>query len=374
MTKRVAVTGGSGFLGWHTAVRAETLGLADPVVISHEEFADPARLPALLKGVDQIIHLAGVNRAETDEEVETGNVAIAEALAEALPEGVDVVYGNSIQQNSDNAYGRGKRAAAEILCRRVGERGGRFVDVHLPNIFGEHGRPRYNSFVATFCDLVARGERPTIIEDREVALLHAQQAAHCLLTADLEVGQVNPAGTSVKVSEVAILLQYMAELYTTGDIPRFDSEFELDLFNTLRSYLFPQRYPIRPKVNADPRGRLWEVARGHGAAGQSFVSTTAPGQVRGNHYHLRKIERFAVVQGNATIGLRRLRHQDVIRFEVSGDEPCFIDMPTMWVHNIENTGQDDLITVFWSDQLLDSDNPDQYPAPVEIDDSKADSR
>jgi len=39
-------------------------------------------------------------------------------------------------------------------------------------------------------------------------------------------------------------------------------------------------------------------------------------------------------------------------------------MPTLWVHSIRNVGDDDLVTVFWADQLLDPEHPDQYPEHV----------
>ena len=40
-------------------------------------------------------------------------------------------------------------------------------------------------------------------------------------------------------------------------------------------------------------------------------------------------------------------------------------MPTMWAHNIRNTGDAELLTLFWSDQLFDAADPDTYPEPVE---------
>jgi UDP-2-acetamido-2,6-beta-L-arabino-hexul-4-ose reductase len=89
-----------------------------------------------------------------------------------------------------------------------------------------------------------------------------------------------------------------------------------------------------------------------------------PGAQRGDHYHLRKVERFFVVKGEAEIALRRLLHDDVVTFRLSGDRPSFADMPTLWVHNIRNVGDDDLVTVFWADQLLDPQHPDQYPERV----------
>ena len=89
-----------------------------------------------------------------------------------------------------------------------------------------------------------------------------------------------------------------------------------------------------------------------------------PGATRGDHYHLRKFERFFVVKGEAEIALRRLLHDDVVTFRLGGGAPAFVDMPTLWVHNITNVGDDELVTMFWSDQLLDLDDPDQYPELV----------
>ena len=96
----------------------------------------------------------------------------------------------------------------------------------------------------------------------------------------------------------------------------------------------------------------------------AFMSTTLPGQKRGEHYHLHKVERFFVVKGEAEIELRRLLHDDVVSFRISGEEPSFVDMPTLWVHNVRNVGETDLVTMFWADQLLDPSNPDQYPETV----------
>jgi UDP-2-acetamido-2,6-beta-L-arabino-hexul-4-ose reductase len=124
-------------------------------------------------------------------------------------------------------------------------------------------------------------------------------------------------------------------------------------------------FPIAPQVHADQRGSLFETVRAHGGTGQAFVSTTVPGAMRGDHYHLHKVERFFVVKGEAEISLRRLLHDDVVRFRLSGSTPSFVDMPTMWVHNIRNVGDDELVTMFWADQLLDPENPDQYPELVE---------
>ena len=369
MSPRIAITGAFGFLGWHTSCRLRAVYGTEAIRLGRAELNDPAALDEALGRVDAVLHLAGVNRADTDELVEDGNVRLAEALADALvrqSRPIDVVFANSSQATQDNPYGRGKRRAGEMLAKAVAENGGRFTDVLLPNLFGEHGRPGYNSFVATFAHEVAHDRLPNVTGDRLVPLMHAQDAADVMVQAVVtgSSGQLVPEGFPVPVTSVLTMLKGMHELYSRGEVPALTTTFGVDLFNTYRAFRFPDMFPIAPPVHADERGALVETVRSHGGTGQSFVSTTAPGRLRGDHYHLRKVERFFVVQGEAEISLRRLFHDDVVTFALSGLRPAFVDMPTLWVHNIRNVGQTELITVFWADQLLDRENPDQYPERV----------
>lgn len=361
---KVAVTGASGFLGWHLSCRLAATRQVEPVRLGRDDFANPTGLAAALADVDTVVHIAGVNRADGNDEVEQGNVELAEALREAVGDRpVHIAYANSVQADLDNPYGRGKRRAREVLASMPGT----LADVVLPNLFGEHGRPGYNSFVATFAHEVAAGRQPTVAGDREIALLHAQDAAEELITAAerREDHDVRPAGEPRSISGVLALLNEFHGTYAaTGELPDLSTTFRIDLFNTYRAALWPHGYPIQRPLHSDDRGDLVEIFRSNGGTGQGYVSSTRPGQVRGEHYHLRKVERFIVCAGEAEIGLRRLYSDEVLTFRVSGAEPAILDMPTMWVHNIRNVGDTDVLTAFWADQLLDSTNPDQYPAKV----------
>jgi UDP-2-acetamido-2,6-beta-L-arabino-hexul-4-ose reductase len=362
---KVAVTGAGGFLGWHTACRMRALHDAEPVRIAREDFADPESLRKALRDVDAVMHIAGINRADSEDEVEQGNVELARILADALTalgKPLDLVYSNSVQADIDNAYGRGKRLAGDLLGEVVRGLGGRFADLLLPNLFGEHGRPGYNSFVATFAHEVAAGRRPTVTGDREIELLHAQDAAAALVAAVGSDVRETVRGEPIMISRVLELFQEFHALYgDRGEVPDISSPMRRNLFNTYRAATFPSMWPLSPEVHRDTRGDLFETIRARGGTGMAFMSTTLPGQKRGEHYHLHKVERFFVIKGEAEIELRRLLHDDVVSFRLSGDKPSFVDMPTLWVHNIRNVGDVELVTMFWSDQLLDPVNPDQYP-------------
>lgn len=368
---KVVITGGHGFLGWHTAVRLRALHGVVARRLGRPDIANPDLLNAAVADADVVLHLAGVNRADSEHAVREGNKSVAEAVANAIVarrRPVRVVYANSIQACGHSAYGEAKAQSADVLRRAVATVGGSLADVLLPNLFGEHGRPAYNSFVATFCDLVARGQTPVVTEDREVPLLHAQAAAQSLLDSmtGSEDEQLSPAGDRFDVSAVLDLIVGFHGLYSRGDIPALNQPFLLDLFNTYRSYMFPGHFPVYPQRHTDGRGELFETVRSHGGPGQVFVSTTRAKATRGDHYHLHKVERFFVVKGEAEIALRRLLDDRVVRFRVSGSEPGFVDMPTLWVHNITNVGEGELVTTFWGNQLLDFAHPDQYPERVEL--------
>lgn len=361
---KVVLTGAGGFLGWHTRLRLHAL--TDHVVVpaTRENWS---RLPELIQGAGAVIHVAGVNRG-SDAEVEVGNVHLARDLARALESvggGVDVVYANSVQAGNGTPYGAGKAAARDVLADATGRLDAHLSDVVLPNVFGEHGRPRYNSFVATFIDAVVNAQTP-VTKDNDVALVSAQTAADAFLTALAGTGgQIRPEAEVHGVREVWELLQDFHRAYPeTGEFPDLSTGFRIDLFNAYRAALFPSRYPIPLVPHTDTRGSFVETVRCRGGEGQTSFSTTVPGVTRGEHYHLRKIERFAVIAGRARMSLRRMFTDEVLDFEVSGDHPVAVDMPIGWVHNITNTGDEVLLTQFWAHELFRPQAPDTFATPV----------
>ncbi len=354
---KVAVTGADGFLGWHLQVRAKALRPDLDIVPVRQ--ADWPRLGELLTGVDAVIHVAGINR-DTDEAVRDGNIALARDVVAAVGDGrPKVVYANSIQVGNGTPYALGKAGASDVLGEATSGWGSSYTDVRLPNLFGEHGRPAYNSFVATFVASAAAGETPGSLVDRPIGLLHVQQAAQALLDGLEGAGVSEPIPYDTSVAQVWGTLAEFRSIYAGADLPDVRDDFRLDLFNTYRAALFPSAYPMLLTVRSDQRGGLVEAVRSHGAGGQTFVSTTNEGFTRGEHFHLRKIERFAVVAGHAEIALRRELTDEVVSFVVSGDEPVAIDMPTMWTHNITALGGP-VTTLFWTNELFDPDRPDTY--------------
>lgn len=376
---KVVVTGADGFLGWHTRARLLARQVdgedIDVVPVTRATFT-PDALARAVRGAEVVLHCAGLNRGDGDE-VFAGNVDLARRLVAALDENPGtapaVVVAGSSQADDDHPardtpYGRGKRAAgAELSAWADRTPGASAADLRFPGLFGEHGRPDYNSFVATFAHRVARGEEPRVQSDREVPLLHVGEAVQRMFGAAgrRASGTITQPGRPTRISDVARRLREMHDVYApVGEIPALTGGFDVALFNTLRAAMWPAAYPFRPAPRQDERGTLVETVRVHGGSGQAFLSTTNPGYTRGDHVHLHKIERFQVVAGRGLIRLRRVLHDEVLEFEVDGREPAVVDMPALWTHSITNIGTEPLVTSFWTNELFDPEHPDTYPLPV----------
>ena len=121
----------------------------------------------------------------------------------------------------------------------------------------------------------------------------------------------------------------------------------------------PNHYPVKLVMNTDDRGTFVETIKSR-LGGQVSFSTTKPGITRGNHFHTRKIERFAVIKGKARIQLRRIGTDKIINFDLDGSQPSYVDMPIWYTHNITNIGDDELYTIFWINEFFDPGDPDTF--------------
>lgn len=370
---KIVITGARGLIGHHAAVRLHAENCAarfrslpepyDLVLLGHADFDNDAALDAALRDCKLVLHFAGVNRA-SDADVATGNPDIARRLVAACAAAgatPHIVYANSTHAAQDSVYGNSKRIAGATIAAS----GLRYTDLILPHIFGEGARPDYNNVTATFIKRIIDGEKPEINEAAQVQLLHAGEAAQIAIDAGKNgtTARVAPTGKAISVGELFDRLHGLHEAYSTNLFADLSDPFTLALFNSYRSALYPGHYPRMLKLNSDQRGTLFEASRG-GGGGQTFLSWTHPGITRGEHFHLAKVERFLVVQGEAMIRIRPVLGETISEFRVSGEAPAAVDMPTLHTHHIVNVGDTPLLTLFWTNAVFDPAAPDTYADPV----------
>ena len=368
--RTILVTGSDGLIGWH--FRSFLLTKPDVTVIAcnRAQFNDDDYLKNAIEKSDVIVHLAGMNRGDEDEIAQT-NVALADRIIEfcgTSSRTPHIIFSSSTHADGDSKYGVSKRTAAEHFAKFASAAGGSFCNLILPHVFGEHGKPFYNSVVSTFCHQLASGETPEIQGDGQLNLLHAQDVSQIIWDniESQKTGDVRPAGTPLKVSELLGRLERLVDRYQSGTVPNLDDALDHRLFNTWRSYLPHESRPRELTLHTDDRGNLFEAIRADGL-GQVFLSTTHPGITRGNHFHTHKVERFLVISGSAKIRVRKVLTDETHVFDVSGDTLQAIDIPTLHTHNITNVGDEPLMTLFWAGAHFDPDDSDTYFMPVEED-------
>lgn len=366
MKTKVGITGNKGFTGRHLSNWLHCKGDIELVPFEKEWLDQPQQLRAFVAQCDTIVHLAALNRCEDSALLHRTNIALVQQLIDAcIAEKATphILFASSAQEVLDNPYGQSKKAGRELLEQWAAEHGAVTTGMVIPNVFGPFGRPFYNSVVATFCHQIARGETPVIIQDSTVNLIYINELTEVIyqFICNKQTGrQEIRAPHSLKVSELLeVLMAFKVGYMEKGMFPDLSTPLQLALFNTFRCYIPNEHFPRPFTLHTDARGSFVEVARTE-SAGQFSFSTTHPGITRGNHYHTRKAERFAVIGGKARIALRKVDETEVIEYILDGSKPAFVDMPIWYTHNITNIGDGELLTLFWINEPYNPDDPDTY--------------
>ncbi len=371
---KIGITGQAGFMGYHLYT---TLSLKESITLIPFErsyFEDPLKLQEFVSQCDTIVHLAAMNRHEDPQVIYETNLALVTKLIAACLDSQSsphIIFSSSSQEVRDNLYGKSKKEGKQKFMDWAASNNGKFSSLTIPNVFGPFGKPNYNSVVATFCHKIAHYEEPTIINDGEVGLIYINELVQVFLgtiegkVEAIEIGKnsfaVDIAPRHIKkVSEILAMLKgFQKDYLENGVFPNLEEPFQKALFNTFRCYIPEEHYPVKFTKHTDNRGSFVEITRAQ-TSGQFSFSTTVPGITRGNHFHTRKAERFAVIQGKALIQLRRIGTDQKIDYYLDGNEPAYVDMPIWHTHNIKNIGEEELITLFWINEPYNPEDADTY--------------
>jgi len=365
---KIGITGQSGFMGTHLFnylnLKKEEITL---VPFRDDYFLNTRQLNEFVKSCDAIVHLAAMNRHGDPQVIYRTNIELVQKLisaCESTNSKPHILFSSSTQEERDNLYGKSKRDGRMLLEDWAKRNNARFTGLIIPNVFGPFGNPYYNSVVATFCHQLTHGEDPKIDVDGNLKLIYVNELINEIYLILIANGQPLIAikhTSEIKVSDLLLKLQNFKKTYfEKGIFPDLNDRFDLNLFNTFVCYIDHKTFfPFHLKLNVDDRGTFVETVKLN-SGGQVSFSTTKPGITRGNHFHTRKAERFAVIKGKAKIELRRIGTDQVLSFDIDGEKPSFVDMPIWYTHNITNVGTDDVYTIFWINEPFKADDPDTF--------------
>ena len=397
---KILVTGAKGFVGKNLTEALKNvrdgkdrtrpdLNIED--VFEYDIDSTKSELEEYCKNADFVFNLAGVNRPKTQEEFMKGNFGFASELLDTLKKyknNCPVMLSSSIQATLigryDGEYGRSKKAGEELFFEYGKETGAKVLVYRFPNLFGKWCRPNYNSAVATFCNNIAN-DLPIQVNDRntELELLYIDDLVEEMFCALLgkehraEFDGVNTVLTSagkycavprthkVTLGEIVDLLYLFRDQPSTLVIPEIPKDsFARKLYTTYLSYLPKEKAAFPLKMNVDERGSFTELLKTE-KCGQVSVNISKPGITKGEHWHNSKWEFFIVVKGHGLIRERKIGSDEVIEFEVSGDNIKAVHMLPGYTHSIINLSDtEELVTIMWANEQFDQNRPDTFREKV----------
>ena len=393
----ILVTGAKGFVGKNLCATLYNIrdgkdrtrpDLKIEEVFEYDIDTDPSLLDEYCQKADFVFNLAGVNRPKETSEFMEGNFGFASTLLDTLRKYKNTcpVMLSSSQQASltgrfgNSEYGRSKKAGEDLFLKYQEETGAKVLIYRFPNLFGKWCRPNYNSAVATFCNNIAN-DLPIQVNDPavELELLYIDDLVAEMLDAlegkahrcEFEGLDVLPKADGrycyapithkVTLGRIVELLHKFAEQPKTLMIPEIPfNSFEKKLYSTYLSYLPKEKVAFPLKMNVDDRGSFTELVHTLNC-GQVSINISKPGITKGQHWHNTKWEFFIVVAGRGLIQERKIGTDEVIEFEVSGDNIQCIHMLPGYTHNIINLSENEnLVTVMYCNEIFDPNKPDTF--------------
>lgn len=361
---KVLITGANGFIGKNLQ-----LHLAERKDVTVECFTrsdDAAVLPSLLRSVDFVFHLAGINRPTDPSEFATGNLELTVQLCDSIRANgrpIPVLYTSSIQAEFDNPYGASKKAAEQELILLARDTGSPVYLYRLPNVFGKWSRPNYNSAVATFCYNIAQ-DLPIQINDPNamIQLVYVDD----VIADFLRVLDALPAGVtqpeiatlySISVGDLAEQIRAFKQSRESMVTEAVGTGLIRALYSTYLSFLQPEQFSYMLPAHIDSRGRFVEMLKTKDSGQFSFF-TAHPGITRGGHYHHSKNEKFLVIRGKARFRFRNVITQETYELLTDGDVPQVVETVPGWSHDITNVGDTEMIVMLWANEVFDRQYPD----------------
>ena len=376
----ILITGAGGFVGKNLVCALENIrdgkdrtrpGLQIGHILRCTRQTTEAELKEYCAEADFVFHLAGVNRPKDQSEFMEGNrdfTGTLLSLLELAENRCPVMLSSSTQAALDNPYGESKRAG-EALMRDYGARtGAKTLIYRFPNVFGKWCRPNYNSAVATFCHNRAN-DLPIQVNDRNtrLTLVYIDDVVQELLDAlegkEHREGEFCcvPTTHSATLGEIVDLIESFRTQPETLRMPEIPAgSFAKKLYSTFLSYLPKEKVAFPLKMNCDARGSFTELLK-TASCGQFSVNISKPGITKGQHWHHTKWEFFIVVAGRALIQERKIGTDEVLEFEVSGEQIQAVHMLPGYTHNIINLSEtENLVTLMWANELFDPKKPDTF--------------
>lgn len=364
----ILITGSDGFIGKNLISH-----LLDQENINPIYFTKKNSLFDLYKKIlicDTIVHLAATNRSKDNSDFIRTNFKLTKLICDFIIENQlkkSIIYISSIHDVKNTVYGESKKLSINYLKKLSVKKSGISVLVlRLSRVFGKWSKPNYNSAIATFCNAIQNGFIAKVINPRKkLDLNYIDDVINEIINflnlkkkKNFVIKKINK-DYRLSTEEIYNKIKKLNYKNSTRNISRLGNEKNIEkyLYSTFMSFLPEKKIIQKLKTFKDKRGSFTEVLK-TSEDGQFSFFTCEPGEVRGNHFHNTKLEKFLVVKGKAEFQLRNLHSEKIYKFILDENKPELINSIPGYVHNIKNIGKEKLIVFVWANEIFNKKKPD----------------
>lgn len=351
---KVGITGQSGFIGTHLY---NTLELKDNIcLIPFEDnfFNENNKLEYFVRECDCIVHLAAMNRHGDSQVIYDTNINLVKELitaCETTQSKPHILFSSSSQENLVNLYGKSKKEGRELFIQWALENNSKFTGFIIPNVFGPYGKPFFNSVVATFCHQLTHNEEPKIEIDGLLKLIYVDELVEEFYNAIVDNERTENVFTKnilhsyeAKVTEILRILRYYKETYfNKGTIPKINSEFEYNLFNTLLCFIPFDVYPL--KVNSSSFEGWRELLYSGNGGRLEFIDLELR-EVKEVRFNVKSMNRI-ILFGNWEVQVWKNGADNRDYYKGENGNIGLIDIPIWKSYLIKNVGSNVLRILKW---------------------------
>ncbi len=368
----ILLTGSTGFIGSNLSLQLKDRYKFKISVFKHNESLE--ELKNKIRYVDCILHFAGVNISDCDEDYMNVNYGFTKKICETViysKKRIPIIYASSIHAEFDNEYGKSKAAAEQTLKEYSDIQNCETIILRLPHVIGKWCRPNYNSVVATFCNNIANN-LPIEIHDPKkiIRLLHVDD-----LTEQIYKIIINKNNSTecqypilenlypINIQELADKIKFFKAARKTLNFSNLGKGLDKILYSTYITYLDKNNFSYPLKENKDERGNFVELLKTNNSGQFSFF-TINPKQIRGQHYHHTKTEKFLVISGTVYFRFKHLITGEYHEIEASDEFYQIIDTIPGWSHDVINNSTTEAKIIVWANEIFNENNPDTIKSTV----------
>ena len=371
MLKKIAIIGSNGFIGKNLLLFFKSSGTKN-LFYEINKNTPREKFIEIIKICDIIINCAGVNRSKSKKNFEN-NYKICEFIINNLkiPKKLKIIHISTTRVNDENLYGITKKKAEKKL--RSFKKPNVFIKIiRCPNVYGKWSKPNYNSVIATFCHNIIRKKKIKLFnENDKISLLYIDDLCKIILD---EINRNKKNNNLIKIDKKFIttttpklilekLLLFQKNRHNKF-IPEFNDVLTKNLYSTFLTFLPKSKFVYPIKKMTDRRGDFVEFIKSNNFGQVSFIKINSK-SIRGNHYHMSKVEKFLLLNGKCKFEFKNMKNKsEKVNFIIDSNKSETVETIPGWLHSLKNLSNYPIYLIIWANEIFDKKKTDTYQETI----------